>query len=1279
MERVCVELDEAKAEIEKLRAEHKAKVELCESLKRAHNEQHAKIQDANVKIEKQAQELNEKADEVSNTKQMYEELKSSMKEKEAIIKNIGSLNNKLRGNCDEKMRKWEEEKQELLVALDEANSKNMDQEQKLRACKEEVRGLKSLLSELEKKCLEAEKKAKASKELRQRDDMLDKQEEENRKVEDQLKWKKEQFKHLEEAYEKLRNQLQASTKEWEREKSTLFDEISKLQSNLDSQTRISEDLQSHLWMCNQALAHEESRRKYLEVQLSETKTCFDNVFAECQEAKSEIECLTGQRDKDIASLRDVLGTKEMIHKEMKYQLGRLEQENQELRFSVKELQEAQIQEAGNSSSLSKLRNKLKGLEQIHRDCSKNLRAIEAEWTAKFDKMAGDLSDCRSELEGKDRDINELKMKLGDYRSLIMHLELQDEEKSLMLLVLKSVISEVQLKLADEIADMNRRTCEREEEVSLLRKQLEMKSAALAQKNIAEDHEQQLRLQDELERHKEMLKESWESQLHLKEKGLQMEIDLVKVRDALNRANDELAEKFCERNELEFELQIWRSTAERLEANLEENHQLRKQVEGKDRDINELKMKLRGYRSLIMHLELQDEEKSLLLLVLKSVISEAQLKLADEIADMDRRTCEREAEVSLLRKQLEMKHAALVKAQKSIAEDHEQQLRLQNELERHKEMLKESWESQLRLKEKALQMEIDLVKVRDALNRANDELAEKFCERNELEFELQIWRSIAERLKANLEENHQLRKQVEVSLLADVEVEVTLKQENDSLGRAVEEKDRRIDDLERRIVSLDRKFNAREREKEKEKISSDHQREIECLERECVRRELEGAILAHIDAERIYEHERENFHSLVEERNQRIDDIHQLLGSLEEKFKSSTTSFSLQLAEKEAEVNLLHKAWEKIATDEVLKEIEIQEQRLVIEELEDDFRNLEMKLESLQKTFSRSKEESEHERENLHRLVEERNQRIDDIHQLLWSLEEKFKSSTTSFSLQLAEKETGVNLLHKAWEKIAADEVLKEIEIQELRLVIEELEDDSRNLEMKLESLQKNFSRSKEESEHERENLHRLVEERNQRIDDIHQLLWSLEEKFKRSTTSFSLQLAEKETEVNLLHKAWEKIAADEVLKEIEIQEQRLVIEELEDDFRNLEMKLESLQKTFSRSKEESEKMVSDLRTSNTAIDKLESEKRTLVEDVKKLSSDRESLLDFIGNMSERICEFSIEDMQLMGVWERIQRKLKGDDELFEPSKENMNIHPTSTTKRVEATFDERSPLRALNN
>ncbi|KAL6959493.1 hypothetical protein U1Q18_043254 [Sarracenia purpurea var. burkii] len=729
MEKVCEELDEAKAEIERLRTEQMAKAQLCESLKIAHNEQIAKIQEANVKIEKQAQELNEKADEISFTKQMYEEIKSSMKEKEAIINRLSSANDEIRINYDEKLMKLERENRELIVALDEASSKNMDQEQKLCACKEEIRGLKSLLSASDKKCLEIEKKAKEFKELRLKDDMLVKLEEEKMKVEDQLKWKKEQFRHLEEAHEQLRGQLQASKKEWELEKSTLLDEISILQTNLDSQTRISEGLQSRLQMCNQALAHEESRRKYMEVQLSETRTHFDNVFTEFEEAKSKIECLTDQRGNDIASLRNLLGEKEMVHKEMEYQFERLEQENQELRFSIKELQEAQIQEAGTSSSLSKLRNKLKGLEQMNRDCSKNLRAKEAEWTTEFEKMAGDLRNYRSELESKDTAIKELKMELEVCHSLIMNLELQNEESSMMLMLIKSEFCETQLKLKNEMA-------------SLLSK----------------------------------------------------------------------AESLC-----------------------------------------------------------------------------------------------------------------FV----------EQKLQLQDEIERLKELLKESSECQLRLKEKISQVELDLVNVNAALNKANDELFEKFCEGHELEFEFQIWKSTVERLKADLEQNQQLRKEVEASLLAQIEVEVTLKQERESLGRALEEKERGIEDLERQIVLLKRKKeeNALQRTKEKERrMSNGLLKETECLEQECMRIGLEGAIFAHINAERTYEHQKDNFQRLLEEKDRRIDDLHEILMLLEQKFKSLTTSFSSQLAEKQEELNLLQKAWEKIATDEVMKEFEIQEKKMVIADL-----------------------------------------------------------------------------------------------------------------------------------------------------------------------------------------------------------------------------------------------------------------------------------------------------------------------------------------------------------
>ncbi|KAL7230579.1 hypothetical protein ACSBR2_008951 [Camellia fascicularis] len=1251
MERVCEELDEAKAEIEKLRAEHKIKTKLSESLKGAHNEQLIKIQEANAKIQKQAQEISEKADEISITKQMYEELKSSMSEKVAIIKNLSSANDKIRVNCDEKFRKWEEENRELVVALDVANSKNMDQEQKLHAYKEELKGLKLLLSASEKKFLEAEKRAQESKELRHRDDMLHKLEEENRKVQDQLKWMKEQFKHLEEAHEKLRGQFKASKKEWETEKSALLDEISALQTNLDSKTRISEGLQSRLQMCNQALANEESRRKCLEVQLSETRTCFDSVFAECEEAKSKIECLTDQRDKDIASLRDLLGTKDMIHNEMEYRVGRLEQENQELRLSVKELQEAQIQEAG-SSSLSKLRNKLKRLEHIHKDCSKNLSAKEDEWSSKLEKMEVGLTHCRYELERKDTVIKELQTELESCHSSIMHLELQNEETSLTLFVLKSGILEARLKLSNEMCDMDLKNSEREEAVSLLKKILEIKSAALveAQRNIEEDHEkmasllskieslslieqQQLQLQDKLERHKEMLKESSECQLHLKEQALLMKSDSensereekvsllmkqleiksaalveaqrtieedhekmaslmskieslslidqqqLQLQDELERHKETLKESSecqlhlkeqallmksdfenSEREEtvslLMKQLEIKSAALVEARRNIEEDHEkmasLMSKIESSSlieqqqlqlqdelerhkemmlKESSECQLRLKE-QALLMKSDLENSERedkvSLLMKQLEiksaalveaqrnieedhkkmaslmskiessSLIEQQQLQLQDELErhkemlkessecqlrlkeqallmKSDLENSEREEKVSFLMKQLEIKSAALVEAQRNIEEDHEkmafllskieslslieqQQLQLQNELERHKEMLKESFECQLCLKEQALWMKSDLKKVHEALNRANDELAEKFCEGNELEFELQIWKSIAQRLKANLEENQRMRKEVEGSLLEEVEIEVTLKQEKESLGHALEEKDGRIDDLQRQLVVLDKKLKIRETGKEKKKIPNGLQKEMECLEQESMQRELEGAILAHINAERSYEHEKDNFLRLA-------------------------TSFSTQLAEKQAELDLVHGAWEKIATSAVLKEMEIQEKTLVLTELEDDFSNLQKKLES---HLSSSEEEGE---------------------------------------------------------EIATELKAKQLEIRKLTSV----------------------------------------------------------------------------------------------------------------------------------------------------IDKLESENRTLVEDVKKLLSNRDSLLDFMGSVTEKVSQFSVEDMQLMRVWERIMQNfdnngrgidLKGnndDDNLFDPLKENMNIHHSSTTKRVEATTDERSPLRALNN
>ncbi|XP_030975536.1 uncharacterized protein At4g38062 isoform X1 [Quercus lobata] len=957
MDRAYEELHDAKAEIEKLKAEYKSKAELCENLKKTHNEQLIKLQEASLKIEKQSQELNDKTQEISEVKQMCEELKCSFNEKEFIIKRLSAANDKHRADYDEKCLKWEKENRDLMLALDEANEKIMDQEQSIRAHKEEIEGLKGCLSVSQKKCSEAEKRAKASKELSVRDDMLLNLEDENRKLKDQLKWKKEHFAHLEEAHEKLRNQFRASKKEWEQEKSSLFDEICSLQTSLDSQTRISEDLKNKLKMCNQALAHEESRRKYLEVQVSEFQTRFENAFTECQDAKSLLDCLTTDRDNEISALRHSLGTKETIYKEMKYQARKLEQENKELRISLRELQEAQIQESGASSSLAKLRNKLKSLEQMHRECTPNLRAKEAELSSQLEKLGAELNDCQSELENKDAAINELRMEFETCQSLAMQLKLENEE-------LKLGIYEAQLeKLGAELNDC--------------RSELENKDAAIKELMMEFEGCQSLAMQLKLENQELKLGIS-EAQLKLANEKAKMD-----VRDKEREESISLLMKQLEMTNAalsEAQLKLAKEKAELIVGDKEREDNvslLMKQLEMKNAALVRAQIDIREER---------EKAESLLRKVESlEVIEEQQLLMQKELESYR-----------------EMKNTALVRAQTDIIEERkkaelllrrveslefieEQQLIMQKELERYREMLEESSRCQLLLKEQVLQIESSskekLTEVCDALERANTELAEKICEENEIEFELQIWKSKAEHLKGELEENHEVRKELEASLLAQIDVGETIKQEKNGLVQMLEEKDVRMDNLQQQILLQEQELKKREAEAasfagmetamsfesektsffqtmtEKDKILEQLEKEVGWLEQESLRRELESAILSQIVAERTFEHEKEKIIHLLDEKNQRIDDLMQFVKSLEQKFNGSLVSFSSQLAEKQAEINLVHEAWERIAAAEILALLEVEEKKLMVEELEDDIRNIQQKLELQERSLCHSRQQA----------------------------------------------------------------------------------------------------------------------------------------------------------------------------------------------------------------------------------------------------------------------------------------------------------------------------------
>ncbi|XP_024032944.1 uncharacterized protein At4g38062 [Morus notabilis] len=1096
MERVYDELDEAKAEIVKLRAEYKSKAELSENLKKSHNEQLVKIQEASLRIEKQAKEINEKAEEIAALKETFEDVQRSLNQKESIIRRLSAANEKLRIDCDEKLKKLEDENKGLVSALEKANGKNFDQKQQIHACKEEIEGLKGSLSVSQKKCLEAEKKAKGKKEEREREGVLLKLEEEKGKIEEQLKWKKEQFTYLEEAHGKMRDEFKKSKKEWELEKSSLLDEICSLQSSLDSQTRTLEDLQNRLQMCNQALAHEESRRKSLEVQLSDVKGRFENVFDEYEDAKSQLECLTEKRDEEIASLRHSVGQKEAILKEMEYQKRQMEQENQDLRSSLKELQESQIKKASGLPSAAKLQNKLKCLEEMHKESAKNLKAKEAELNSQLEKMTRELKNHELQLQRNDKTILELEMELEQvHANYTENLRAKEAEWNSQLekvtndlnncryelesndAIIKELGMEFKQAHGDSAAKFKAREDEWKNQLEMMTEDLHnckeemIKQLKMELEKMHEDHSADLKAK-EAERNSQLKKvtsdlNNYRSELESRDttiKALRIELEQVcgdfaakfKVQEAewkyqielmtedLNKSRSELENR--DENELKMALEKMHEDhfADLREKEAERNSQLEKltsdldncrsELESRDATIKALRMEfeqvhgeflanlktkeaewnyqldmmigdLNKYKSELvdkdarikgfgidledshsssLQLELQNEGISLMLLVLQDRISEAQLKIANEKADMDWSNKEKEQKISLLMQQLEMKSADIDRLQKDIKKEQEnaaslsrrveslgiigqQQFLMQKDLDRYEEMLVESSTREVFLREQILHMESVLNKklreVCDDQDRTNTELTEKICEGNQMEFELYIWKSVAEHFKVELEENFEMRKELEASLLAQVDVGETIKQEKQTLTHMLEENGERIGDLQQQIALLEQNLRTKEagaysREMEKAMILEQLQKEVGWLEQESLRRELEELLFAKIEGERTIEHEKEKLMQLVvDQKSQRLNDLMQLVESLEHKFNGSLISFSSQLAEKQAEIDLIHEAWEKITTAEIMAALEIEEKKLMIVELEDDIRNVQQKLELQQKSTSDLKQQA----------------------------------------------------------------------------------------------------------------------------------------------------------------------------------------------------------------------------------------------------------------------------------------------------------------------------------
>ena len=885
-------MDEVKVEIEKLKAEYRIKTELSESLKRAHNEQLLKHQEAKLQIEKQTQELNAKSEEISELRKINEDLTSSLHEKELSFRHLSSVNEKFRADCGQKLQKLEGENRELVLALDETTVRKKELELNVCDSHKEIEGLKRLLLVTERKCFEAEQMAQKPKELRQRDVVIVKLEEENRDVQDQLKWKNEQFKHLEEAHKRLQDQFQLSKAEWEREKSALLEEISSLQTNLDSQTRILEGLQTRLDMCNQALAHEESRRKFLEVQVSEFKIRFENVFAQSEEETSKVLNLTVQRDEEIARLRNALGSKETLTKEMEFRIVHLEQENQDLGESLKELREAQIKNAG-ATSLTKLRNKLKGLEQVHSNCSNNLKAKESEWSFQMEKMKSDIDSYKSGLKDKVKQIQELQMDLENSHSTI---EVLSEEISIVCTILKSEISEAYSKMLDAKAEMELHDKEKEGKISHLTEHLkvnkshldlgqENKELASLRKRVKSLECMQASKDDELQRYKQMLEESSECQLQLKKQVLQMDSALENEKkgafEALEKANLELAEKICEASQLQYEVQKWKSDSESLKACLDKKQETCKQLETSLITQAKLEQMLKDEKENLLYIAKEQEKR----------IEGQQQQIVSLEAKIVAKTEELEASLK------DKDSILLIAEEKEICIEN-----LQKDL--------------IFLKQESKRREAEAsVLGRLAAEKAFKEEKEKFLqimnEKDQGINDLQV-------LAVSLE--HDLEIAVISCFTELIENHVKIIVLNEAIKNAEYLTKLEIEEKNKLIVNL--------------------QKDLIFLKQESKRREAEASVIGRQAVEKAFEEEKERFLQIMNEKDQGINDLQVLAVSLEQDLEIAVISCFPELIENHVKIIVLNEA---VKNAEYLTKLEIEEKNKLIVNLEKEACNLRQRL------------------------------------------------------------------------------------------------------------------------------------------------------------------------------------------------------------------------------------------------------------------------------------------------------------------------------------------------
>ena len=172
----------------------------------------------------------------------------------------------------------------------------------------------------------------------------------------------------------------------------------------------------------------------------------------------------------------------------------------------------------------------------------------------------------------------------------------------------------------------------------------------------------------------------------------------------------------------------------------------------------------------------------------------------------------------------------------------------------------------------------------------------------------------------------------------------------------------------------------------------------------------------------------------------------------------------------------------------------------------------------------------------------------------------------------------------------------------------------------------------------------------------------------------------------------EALEKGKYVADIEIEEAYKLVVHLEKELCSLQKKLahqeteaEQLEALMTSKKVETKSWMDEHMRMEEICKQLEFDKEVLLQDIMKLSIERENLLVYIQEICDLVGEISSEDVEMMKVLQKMLARSEEDNQqatdlmaLYDSTGENADTSFSATTKKLEASRNERSPLKEVN-